>query len=314
MQHLTIKDIARLSGVGKSTVSRVLNHESGVRDKTREHVEAVIRQYGFTPLKSARAMRGQSDNVVVIIVSRLSSLSENVAVSEMLPLFYQQGYDPILMESQFCAERVEEHLQRLQRRRVDGIILFGFNGLDESILAPWRAKLVIMAREVAGFTSVCYDDEGAIRLLMDELYRHGHREISYLGVKEGDPTTGAKRYQAYQTCCHDYGLSPKAVLTGLSYQQGYQQVREVVTEQTSALVCATDNLALGASKFLFEDQREGVQLSSIGYTPLVRFMLPHMLTVDPGYQEAGRLAAFQLMGQIEQIEDIHPITVPCQLK
>jgi LacI family trehalose operon transcriptional repressor len=99
--RLTIKDIARLSGVGKSTVSRVLNNESGVSERTRERVEAVMNQHGFSPSRSARAMRGQSDKVVAIIVSRLDSLSENLAVQTMLPAFYEQGYDPIMMESQF---------------------------------------------------------------------------------------------------------------------------------------------------------------------------------------------------------------------
>jgi hypothetical protein len=46
-------------------------------------------------------MRGQSDKVVAIIVTRLDSLSENLAVQTMLPAFYEQGYDPIMMESQF---------------------------------------------------------------------------------------------------------------------------------------------------------------------------------------------------------------------
>lgn len=67
--RLTIKDIARLSGVGKSTVSRVLNNESGVSQRTRERVEAVMNQHGFSPSRSARAMRGQSDKVVAIIVT-----------------------------------------------------------------------------------------------------------------------------------------------------------------------------------------------------------------------------------------------------
>ncbi len=53
--RLTIKDIARLSGVGKSTVSRVLNNESGVSQRTRERVEAVMNQHGFSPSRSARA-------------------------------------------------------------------------------------------------------------------------------------------------------------------------------------------------------------------------------------------------------------------
>lgn len=164
--RLTIKDIARLSGVGKSTVSRVLNNESGVSERTRERVEAVMNQHGFSPSRSARAMRGQSDKVVAIIVTRLDSLSENLAVQTMLPAFYEQGYDPIMMESQFSPTLVMEHLGMLRRRNIDGVVLFGFTGITEELIAPWKASLVLLARDAQGFASVCYDDEGAIHILM----------------------------------------------------------------------------------------------------------------------------------------------------
>ena len=84
--RLTIKDIARLSGVGKSTVSRVLNNESGVSERTRERVEAVMQQHGFSPSRSARAMR-ESDKVVAIIVTRLDSLSETLPCRPCCPPF-----------------------------------------------------------------------------------------------------------------------------------------------------------------------------------------------------------------------------------
>lgn len=143
--RLTIKDIARLSGVGKSTVSRVLNNESGVSQRTRERVEAVMNQHGFSPSRSARAMRGQSDKVVAIIVTRLDSLSENLAVQTMLPAFYEQGYDPIMMESQFSPQLVAEHLGVLKRRNIDGVVLFGFTGITEEMLAHWQSSLVLLA-------------------------------------------------------------------------------------------------------------------------------------------------------------------------
>lgn len=87
----------------------MLNNESGVSQRTRERVEAVMNQHGFS-LPALRAMRGQSDKVVAIIVTRLDSLSENLAVQTMLPAFYEQGYDPIMMESQFSPQLVAEHL------------------------------------------------------------------------------------------------------------------------------------------------------------------------------------------------------------
>ncbi|MGY5958710.1 trehalose operon repressor TreR [Kosakonia sp. BK9b] len=311
--RLTIKDIARLSGVGKSTVSRVLNNESGVSERTRQRVEAVVNQHGFSPSRSARAMRGQSDKVVAIIVSRLDSLSENLAVQTMLPAFYEQGYDPIMMESQFSPTLVEEHLQMLSRRNIDGVVLFGFTGVTESLLASWQSSLVLLARDASGFASVCYDDEGAIQLLMEKLYAQGHRHISFIGVPHSDITTGKRRHDAYLAFCKTHQLAPVSALPGLAMKQGYEHVAEVLTPDTTALLCATDTLALGASKYLQEQRIDNLQLASVGNTPLMKFLHPEIVTVDPGYAEAGRQAAAQLINQVNGRADPRQIIIPPQL-
>ncbi|WP_061708819.1 trehalose operon repressor TreR [Pseudenterobacter timonensis] len=311
--RLTIKDIARLSGVGKSTVSRVLNNESGVSERTRERVEAVMNQHGFSPSRSARAMRGQSDKVVAIIVSRLDSLSENLAVQTMLPVFYEQGYDPIMMESQFSPQLVEEHLGMLRRRNIDGVVLFGFTGIREETLRPWRSSLVMLARDAGGMASVCYDDEGAITTLMERLYAQDHRNISYLGVPHSDVTTGKRRHEAYLSFCKKHALPAVASLPGLAMKQGYDQTASVLTPQTTALVCATDTLALGASKYLQEKRIDSVQLASVGNTPLMKFLHPEIIAVDPGYAEAGRQAAAQLIAQINGRSEPRQIVIPATL-
>lgn len=311
--RLTIKDIARLSGVGKSTVSRVLNNESGVSERTRERVEAVMNQHGFSPSRSARAMRGQSDKVVAIIVTRLDSLSENLAVQTMLPVFYEQGYDPIMMESKFSPQMVEEHLGMLKRRNIDGVVLFGFTGLGEQMLGSWQSSLVMLARDARGFASVCYDDEGAIRVLMQRLYDGGHRHISYLGVPHSDVTTGQRRHNAYLEFCKQNALPAVAALPGLGMKQGYEKVADVLTPQTTALVCATDTLALGASKYLQEQRLDSLQLASVGNTPLMKFLHPEIITVDPGYADSGRQAAMQLIEQINGRSEPRQIVIPATL-
>lgn len=311
--RLTIKDIARLSGVGKSTVSRVINGEASVSQSTRERVEAVILQQGFTPSKSARAMRGQSDKVVGIIVSRLDSPAENQAVRAMLPLLYQQGFDPIMMESQFDTRLVEEHLHMLAQRHVDGVILFGFNGLMQEMLTPWQEKMVVMVRNYPGFSSVCYDDAGAVNLLMDHLYAGAHRHISYLGVEQYDATTGACRYQAYLDACTRLNLLPEATLGELSYQNGFDRVAGVIAPDTTALVCASDSLALGATKYLQQQHLTGIQVCSIGNTPLLNFLFPETLSVEFGYGSAGRHAVRQLLAQLAGDTGMRHILIPCML-
>ena len=59
-KKLTILDIAKLAGVGKSTVSRVLTNDPKVKPSTREKVERIIQESGYVPSKSAQAMAGQA--------------------------------------------------------------------------------------------------------------------------------------------------------------------------------------------------------------------------------------------------------------
>ena len=65
-KKLTILDIAKLSGVGKSTVSRVLTNDPRVKPETRAKVERVIEESGYVPSKSAQAMRGAAKKSSVL--------------------------------------------------------------------------------------------------------------------------------------------------------------------------------------------------------------------------------------------------------
>lgn len=65
-------------------------------------------------------------------------------------------------------------------------------------------------------------------------------------------------------------------------KQGYEHTASVIMPDTTALVCATDTLALGASKYLQEQRIETLQLASVGNTPLIKFLHPEIVTVDPG--------------------------------
>lgn len=76
-------------------------------------------------------------------------------------------------------------------------------------------------------------------------------------------------------------LHPVAALPGLAMKQGYEHTASVIMPDTTALVCATDTLALGASKYLQEQRIETLQLASVGNTPLIKFLHPEIVTVDP---------------------------------
>ncbi|SUB24291.1 trehalose operon repressor TreR [Avibacterium avium] len=301
-KKLTIKDIAALAGVGKSTVSRVLNQDSKVSAETREKIQAIIQAHNFTPSQSARAMRGQGNPMIGIIVTRLSSNAENQALSAMLPLLYAANCEPIIVESQMEMHRLQEHLKFFQQRRVNGVILFAFSGLEEQDLQGWEKKLVVIARHYPQFSCVYYDEQRAVTLLLEKLLQQGHQKIAYLGVQESDMTTGYLRHQAYVRFCQDHQLTPNAVLGELSYDSAYQLASVVDFSRISAIVCATDTLAIGVVKWLQEHHITHISVAGIGNNPLLRFLFPQTLSVDLGFTTAGKQAVKQLFDLLENSE------------
>ncbi|MCW8330776.1 trehalose operon repressor TreR [Photobacterium sp. SDRW27] len=313
-QKLTILDIAKLAGVGKSTVSRVLTNDPKVKPETREKVEQVIRESGYVPSKSAQAMRGGSAKVVGIILSRLDSPSENKAVSGILEVIYQAGYDAVIMESQFSAEKTNEHLAVLQKRNVDGVIVFGFSGCDIQAVESLEHKAVVIAVDTDRVSSVGYDNAGIIELAMNRFIEQDKRQISYVGVDPSDKTTGLMRLNAYKACCEQASIEPRYRTGQLSHESAYQLTDELIHSDTQAIVCASDTLAMGVAKRLQELNRTDIQVSGVGATDLLSFIFPNTFSIDPGYYQAGRASANLLIQQLSGQQTITHLTQQASLQ
>lgn len=312
MDKLTINDIAKLCGVGKSTVSRVLNNDPKVREKTKQQVLAVIKQYNFKPSRSARAMRGGGNKVIGIIVTRLDSPAENRVLRGILNQLEQCGFEHFIVESRFDIKRVKEYLHSFEQRQIDGIIVFAFSNLQQEILLSYQQKLVVVARDYPELCSVFYDDHGAVNLLLEYLYQENHNNISYIGINEQDYTTGYLRYRSYLDFCALHKLPICAKLGELNYLTGYDLVPRVLRLETTAIICATDSLAFGVNKYLNEQKRTDIQVASVGGNKQLRFLFPNTLSVNFGFFRSGQSAVQLLMNLLESGTIAH-LSIPSKL-
>ncbi|KIP67893.1 MULTISPECIES: trehalose operon repressor TreR [Vibrio] len=303
-KKLTILDIAKLAGVGKSTISRVLTNDPKVKPQTREKVERIIRESGYVPSKSAQSMRGGSQKVIGVIISRLDSPSENRAVGTMLNALYSAGYDVVIMESQFDREKTNEHLNVLKRRNVDGVIVFGFTGCDEQALAEWGNRIVVIAMDTKLVSSINYDNQGVIEMALSHLEQQSLSRIAYIGVDPEDRTTGLARLKTYQSWCEKNRIEPCFQTGKLSHESAYHLVDQVLQSDTQAIVCASDTIALGVIKRLQERGREDVVVTGVGGNELLSFLFPNVFSVDPGYSLAGEKAANMLINQLNGDESV----------
>ena len=308
IKKLTIVDIAKLAGVGKSTVSRVLTNDPKVKPSTREKVERIIQESGYVPSKSAQAMAGGSSKVIGIIISRLDSPSENRVVRGILEVIYAAGYDALIMEGQFSAEKTNEHLAVLQKRNVDGVILFGFSGCELSAVEKWEHKAVVIAVDSDSVSSVGYDNYGMIKQAMTYLQAQGKQHISYIGVDVKDKTTGLMRLSAYLDCCKAADIQPNFQTGELSYKSAYELTDRVLTPETQAIVCASDTLAMGVAKRLQELNRSDILVSGVGATDLLAFIFPNTFSINPGYYSVGKTSANLLIKQLHGQREVTHLT------
>jgi len=313
-KKLTILDIARLSGVGKSTVSRVLTNDPKVKPETRAKVEQVIQESGYVPSKSAQAMRGGSQKVVGVIISRLDSPSENKAVGSMLNTLYGQGYDVVIMESQFDRAKTNEHLDVLKKRNVDGVIVFGFSDFDIAKLASWHNRTVVIAMDTDKVSSINYDNRQVIVKALQFLEQKSLNNVAFIGVDPSDKTTGKLRLDAYLDWCQSHSISPNYQTGQLNHESAYLLVDDVLNQGVQAIVCASDTLALGVIKRLQELNREDVVVTGVGGNELISFLFPKVFSIDPGYSLAGERAAKLLISQINgELEQVHITQEPISI-
>ncbi len=266
MKHLTIGDIAKLAGVGKATVSRVLNESGYVSAKTRERVEAIIAKNTFTPSAAARNLsRQESDTVGVVIPEAGNSFFaevldgiSNVADTSDLRL--------ILCNSGNMMERDLKILHIMSQQRVKGVIytpavayssppnLAAIKTAIERLGVP----LVLLDRPIDNLhlDGVFSDNFGAARDATLALIQAGHRKI---GIVAGDPnlTIGRERFRGFQEALNLHGLpfEKRYVVKGMfNTEIAYKNSLKLLSggDRPSAFFIANNLNAIGFLKAAFE--------------------------------------------------------------
>lgn len=290
MEKITIFDVAKKAGVGKSTVSRVINNDENVKEETRKKILTIMKEMNYSPSTSARGMRANNSRVIGVITSRLDSPSETRAVRGMLDVIYSNGYDVVLAESLLDANKTKEHVKMLINKKVEGIIIFAISGLEYDYLKGLKIPVVMIAQEVKGFPCIVYDDYGAIKKILDYFYSRNINKIAYLGINLEDKTTGFKRYKAYEDFVSEHNFKNISFFSDFTYKKAYKLTKDIIKNDIQAIVCATDSLALGVRKYLSEKDIKHIKVSGVGNNELIEFLFDKHISVNLSYKQAGSKA------------------------
>lgn len=324
---MTIKDIARISGVGVATVSRVLNNHPDVSQDTRRKVLAVVAEQGFQPNTNAKHLKQQSGASIAVIVKGTMNMLFADLVERCQQLLQDADRDAAVYYLDEDANEVAYALQLCRERKPLGILFLGgdlefFQAEFSSVTVP--CVLLTNSAEALGFpnlSSLTTDDEEAARQVIRFLAGQGHRHIGLVGGNWSCTQISYRRVQGCQRAFDELGLpfdARQCEPCRYSFSDAYDTTKRLLERcpELTALFCLSDVMAIGAIRAIRDlGRRVPEDISVVGYDgiPLSQFSVPRLTTVRQDTQRLAEQGVDILLGSLQRPRPPVHTVVPFQL-
>jgi LacI family transcriptional regulator, galactose operon repressor len=252
---VTIKDVARLSGVSSMTVSRVINGSERVSLETRQRVESAIAELGYVPSRLARGLIRQKTGTLALIVPDVANPFFTLIVRGAEDVARRAGYRMILADTRADLTIERDVIEEMLAHRVEGIMIAPVSDRSKGHLqrlATYGVEFVLIDRTVSGIESdvVTGDNVGGARRLVEHLISLGHRRIGFI-TESDEVSTARDRRQAYEAALAAAGLSydPSLIVRStVDPPGGFEGMRRLLEldEPPTAVFTVNNLVALGA--------------------------------------------------------------------
>lgn len=301
---VTIKDVARESGVAISTVSNVLNEVDIVSPETKKRVLLAVEKLKYVPNMNAKYLRSTKKNTIGLF---LPSIQGDFYKTLMQSVHLQCKLNGYMLNIYVSNENTSEEIYgMIISSGVQGIILLNELLHDEYIerIAVTKLPMVLIDREHVNshVSSIVIDNYYGSSLAVEHLIKLGHRRIGYIhGIHNYDDES---RYKAYLDVMNKYQLpiDDKLVLRGYFEESGaYSATRVLImqgVELPDAMFCANDEMAWGCIQAITEvGIRVPEQVSVIGFDDitLAAYYSPAITTIHSPVTELGSTAATEVI-------------------
>lgn len=307
----TIYDVARLAGVGPSSVSRALREPGRMSAETERRVHEAAKQLGYQANPAAQTLHTGRTNTFAMIVADLTSPVFFEIVRGAQRASQEMGYALVYAEHH---ESGEDELTIAERhvRTVDGIVLAMSGLADEQIVAlAERTPVVVINRLVPSVPGVVADIDHGVGEVVRHLAGLGHRSIAYL-AGPADSWMSERRWQCLQDRCASSSISVRKIQTENPTVLGGRKATEALRESgTTAAVAFNDLVAIGLMRELHDT---GVaipdQLSVVGFDDIfgADFITPALTSVTAPLSELGAQAFHSIFAQVNGTIPTHPET------
>jgi LacI family transcriptional regulator len=312
----TINDVARLAGVSKKTVSRVINDSPLLHGDTRARVQAVIGELGYVPNPQARALALRRNFLIALI-------HDNPNAQTVMNV--QQGVLEAIRDTEFellvrpvdrgSATMVDDVRLFLERQRPYGVLLMPPVSENDRVAELCRTLSIRYVRMGSAVlddpaNTVASNDAEAVAEATRHLLAHGHRRIALIAGPHGFRSARERR-RGFEEALAEAGIKlPRSLVADGNYQfesgvSAADSLLDVLPRPTAILSC-NDEMAAGA---LHSARARGLsvpeELSIVGFddTAIAAHIWPPLTTVRWPIAAMARSAAIKLLADSDEIEE-----------
>lgn len=305
----TIRDIAKICGVGVSTVSRAINNHPDINPETKGKILDAIREYGYVPNDSARNLKRSDAKAIAVLVKGIS----NPFFTNMIKVIEQEckkrHYSMELTHIESDEDEVDVAQKVVKEKRLRGIIFLG--GLFSHSEEKLKKLSVPFVFSTAGsipenisknlYSAIGVDDRRESARMVEYLIGLGHREIAILAAEADEDSIGQLRLEGYYDALRAHGIAvnPKLVrqtddaLSHFSMENGYLTTKRLIEsgERFTALYAVADALAIGAMRAFHEAGLcvpEDVSLAGYDGIDMANYTVPSLTTMRQPVEEMAK--------------------------
>jgi LacI family gluconate utilization system Gnt-I transcriptional repressor len=313
-------DVARIAGVSKMSVSRVLTGQH-VSDATRAAVMDAVRQTGYVADAVAGALSSGRANIVAVMVPSLSSSNFAETVRGLNEVAETRNLRLLLANTEYQVEREEALIASLLSHQPRGIVLTGGHHTPRARTLLEQARIPVIETwelpadpidRVVGFSN-----EEAAAAMGQYLYGRGYRRIGFVGGTTRLDLRGLARRSGYLAAVEAAGLHAPREATpadgstnmahGVAMENAAAALNRLLAEwpDTDAVMCTSDIHAFGvimACQRLGLKVPDDIAVAGFGDFELARHCYPSITTVSVDAYGIGRSTGLSLLAAIDASE------------
>lgn len=306
----TINDIAKIAGVSKKTISRIINDSPDVKEETRLSVKTIMDELGYVPNPQARGLNFDHSFLIGLIYNNPNPQYVVTTQEGILDVLKATEYELLVHPCDRSTPTLVEDVKNfIQRQRLYGVILTPSASEDEGLakmLEEIGCRHIRIASVELGKPEhmlVTHDAIGAYHAAQ-HLIELGHKRIAYLSGRPGFRSS-QERLKGLESGLQEAELSldPEHILEGdYQFQSGLSAVKKIfeLDRPPTAIFCANDQMAAG---FLQGLMRLGLRaprdISVVGFDDfrVASNVWPRLTTVHTPTAQFARIATYRLLGK-----------------